>query len=221
MVQWVRASPIVVPSPYACAMTTKTLHWTGAAAINDGSGAPVATLSPHDVLTLAQRWDEPDRGHTLVVPCGPHSAVDPEPSADLLSQWSQDSWEPFNTAVETLSGLAEDSETELVIYPGAGGRLSDAVCTVSWSNTHAQIPLLIDPVGWLTPSMMRDVEDHLIRFASLCEEIPSIWGVVMRSVTKGPQNSLIPAPLNSGMINPELIERNLGSISTPRRIELS
>ena len=221
MVQWVRASPIVVPSPYACVMTTKTLHWTQADAITDESGTPVATLSPHDVLSLAQSWDDSRRDTTLIVPCGPHVAVDPEPSEDLLSQWSQDSWEPFNTAVETLSGHAGDSGIQLVVYPGAGGRLSDAVCTVSWSSSHAQIPLLLDPVGWLTPSMMRDVEDHLIRFASLCQEIPSIWGVVMRSVTKGPDNSLVPAPLNAGMINPQLIERTLGSIPTPRRIELS
>jgi len=201
-------------------MSTKTLIWEQSGRIiADDSGSPVAEIFDGDILALAERWPQSLVTSTLIVPCGHHKGADPEPSADLMAQWSQDSWEPFNTAVEKLVGIAADRGIELVILPGAGGRLSDAICTVSWANAHAGIPLLIDPARWLTPSMMTDLTDHLIRSASLSLEIPNIWGVAGRSVQANDDGHLIHAPVGEGQISDELLDRTIRTIPTQRRIE--
>lgn len=179
---------------------------------------PIASISTNDVLQLANNWENAASTSTLIVPCGQHSQSDPEPSAELLSMWAEDSWKPFNNSVETLINLASDNQTELVILPGAGGRLSDAICTVSWGYSHPEVPLLIDPIRWLTPSMLKDLEDHLIRFASVCNELPNIWGVVLRSLELDSAGQIIPKPMGEGIINEDLLMRTLGTIKTPRLI---
>ena len=201
-------------------MTTKTLTWAASGTtINEGSGTLIAEVFDGDIVSLAKDWPEELAIPTLIVPCGQHMGADPEPSADLLAQWSQDSWGPFNEAVEELITVAASKDCQLVILPGAGGRLSDAICTVTWANAHPDIPLLIDPVRWLTPSMMTDLSDHLIRSASLCLEIPNIWGVVLRSVQTDDDGHLIHAPTGEGLITDELLDRTIRTIPTQRRIE--
>jgi len=201
-------------------MTTKSLTWApSTATILDDSGAAAAEVFDGDIMTLAEHWPQNLITSTLIVPCGHHKGTDPEPSADLLAQWSQDSWEPFNASVEELIALAASKDTQLVILPGAGGRLSDAICTVTWSNAHPDIPLLIDPARWLTPSMMTDLTDHLIRSASLCMEIPNIWGVADRSVQIDGDGHLIHAPIGAGLITDELLDRTIRTIPTQRSIE--
>ena len=201
-------------------MTTKTLHWSKPSAeIMNDSGDSIARIAEHDIMSISAQWSEENTGSTLIVPCGPHSGTDPEPSEDLLAQWSPDSWEPFNTQAQVIKQLAAASSTELIILPGAGGRLSDAICTASWAHTHQEFGLLIDPVGWLTPSMMTDLSDHLIRFTSLCQEINSIWGVVIRSVQEDTAGHLVHAPIGEGLISDELLDQTLRTIPTPRLIE--
>lgn len=201
-------------------MTTKTLQWTktGTSILNE-SGKSIALVADTDIMSIAEHWSDDFADSTLIVPCGPHAGIDPEPSADLLAQWSQDSWEPFNAQVLAANQLAKDSNTKLVILPGVGGRLSDAICTVSWANTHKKNGLLIDPAGWLTPSMMTDLNDHLIRFVSMCLEIPNIWGVVIRSIQEDEAGHLVHAPLGEGLISEELLDRTIRTIPTPRLIE--
>ncbi len=201
-------------------MTTKTLHWAKPAAeILDDSGETHARIAELDLMSVAARWSDNAPAPSLIVPCGPHYGTDPEPSADLLAQWSPDSWEPFNTQAQAVKQLAAESGTQLVILPGAGGRLSDAICTASWALAHQDFPLLLDPVGWLTPSMMTDLSDHLIRFTSLCLEISSIWGVVLRSVQENDAGNLVHAPIGEGLISNELLDKTLRTIPTPRIIE--
>ncbi|MBO6514342.1 MAG: hypothetical protein JJ974_10295 [Phycisphaerales bacterium] len=198
---------------------SETLHWDrGNGMISDENGDSVARVVDRDVLSLADEWGDADPGLVVIAPCGSHAGVDPEPSADLLARWSSDSWEPFNEAMVRAGDLAAEHGTEFVVLPGAGGRLSDAVCTVSWSASHSDVGLLLDPVGWLTPSMMRDLEDHLIRFASVCGEMPNIWGVVMRSVRMDDSGALVHAPVGEGLVSGELLERTIGTIPSPRRI---
>lgn len=189
--------------------------------ICDESGGVVATIAGCDVESLAAGWKGVEMDSVVIARCGSHAGVDPEPSADLLARWSSDSWEPFNEAVVKAFDLAEKDGSKLVVLPGAGGRLSDAVCTVSWSVSHAEVGLLLDPVGWLTPSMMRDLNDHLIRFASVCMEIPNVWGVVLRSIRMDEAGALVHAPLGEGLIDPDLLERTIGTIPTQRRIYLN
>lgn len=201
-------------------MTTKTLHWTPSTqSITDESGSVVAQVSTSDIVSLAESWPTDLDAKTLIVPCGQHLGADPEPSAQLLARWSQDSWEPFNEAVTQVQQLATDAGIELVLLPGAGGRLSDAICTLSWSAGHPEIPLLIDPARWLTPSMMTDLTDHLIRSTSLCEELPNIWAVSVRSIESDTQGQLVHSPIGEGLISPELLGRTIRTIPSPRWIE--
>lgn len=191
-------------------MTTKTLRWTPAnRTIQDESGITIAQVLDTDPITLAGQSLDQYANQTLIIPCGQHTPIDPDPSKELLTQWSQDSWEPFNAAIESLWKQAKALSTQLVILPGAGGRLSDAICTLSWATAHPDIPLLIDPIRWLTPSMMPDLTDHLIRSTDLCKELPNIWGVVVSSTPIDPD----------GHITPELINRTIRTIPTPRQIE--
>ena len=191
-------------------MTTKTLHWiTSSSTITDDAGTLVAHALDTNPIILAKQGLDQHTNSTIIIPCGHHTPTDPEPSAERLKQWSQDSWEPFNTAIETLKTQAQSTNTQLVILPGAGGRLSDAICTLSWAATHPDIPLLIDPIRWLTPSMMPDLTDHLIRSTSLCQELPNIWGVLIGSTPIDPD----------GLITPELIDQTIRTIPTTRTIE--
>jgi hypothetical protein len=191
-------------------MITKTLRWTQAdRTILEESGTITAQVLITDPIALATQSLDQFTDQTIVIPCGQHSPIDPEPSNELLIQWSQDSWEPFNDAIESLRNQANAVNTKLVILPGAGGRLSDAICTLSWATAHPDIPLLIDPVRWLTPSMMPDLTDHLIRSSDLCKELPNIWGVAVSSTSID----------TDGRITPELINRTARSIPTPRLIE--
>ena len=187
------------------------LQWTTSGVIRDDSGTVIATVLENDVLSFT---DQPS-DHTQIIPCGKHTQIDPEPSAQLLSQWSQDSWEPFNTVIDRIMS----TNTNLVVLPGAGGRLSDAICTLSWATAHPKVPLLIDPIRWLTPSMLDDLQDHLIRFTSLCSELPNIWGVVLRSLETTQDNQLSHVPLGQGLINDHLLDQTLRTIPSPRWIE--
>lgn len=191
-------------------MTTKTLHWarTGRSILDD-SATTIAQVLDTDPIAVADQPLDQYANQTIIIPCGHHSPTDPEPSKDLLNRWAQDSWKPFNTAINALTIKAQATNTKPVILPGAGGRLSDAICTLSWATAHPDIPLLIDPVRWLTPSMMPDLTDHLIRSTDLCKELPNIWGVVVSSTPIDPD----------GRITPELINRTIRTIPTPRFIE--
>ncbi len=198
---------------------TAAFRWTRSdGSIADGTGDAVARVLTHDVFEVLEHWSDSFEDQTIVIPCGTHVQSDPEPSAALLSQWSQDSWEPFNEAVDKILQRASTSSTKVVILPGVGGRLSDAICTLSWAANHQSVPLLIDPAGWLTPSMLSDLKDHLIRFTTLCAELPNIWGVVVRSVQSESENQLGHASIGSGLIDEQLLSETIGSIATPRVI---
>jgi hypothetical protein len=199
---------------------SSTLRWASSArSIVDSDDQTIANIQEHDVLSILEHWSDAYENQTIVIPCGEHRQSDPEPSAALLSQWSQDSWEPFNDAVSRILDRAAGTNTKVIILPGAGGRLSDAICTLSWAANHQSVPLLIDPARWLTPSMMRDLKDHLIRFTTLCEELPNIWGVAMRSVQAESENVLAPCPIGSGLIDEQLLNDTIRTISAPRLIE--
>ena len=199
---------------------SNTLRWTSSdRLIVDSDEQTIAIIQEHDVLSILEHWSDLYQNQTIVIPCGEHLQSDPEPSAALLSQWSQDSWEPFNDALNEILDRAAGMNTKVIILPGAGGRLSDAICTLSWAANHQSVPLLIDPARWLTPSMMRDLKDHLIRFTTLCEELPNIWGVAMRSVQAESENVLTPCPIGSGLIDEQLLNDTIRTISAPRLIK--
>ena len=72
--------------------------------------------------------------------------------------------------------------------------------------------MLIDPVGWLVDSMMRDADDHLRRFGELCVECPSVELVRVRSVKRAEDGSLEACSLNDGDLDATMILDRLGGL---------
>lgn len=117
-----------------------------------------------------------------------HSTQNPDDDAESwLRSWSQSGWERFDIAYREASRVAMGKDMRLVIRPSSTGMLSDAVCTLNWCTRGAgqDAQLLLDPVGWLVPSMMRDLADHLDRIVELCLQMLDhgrVWGVLLRTV---------------------------------------
>jgi hypothetical protein len=132
----------------------------------------------------------------------------------LLSSWSQSGWARFDEELADLDKLVSDQNMELMIRPNAKGMLSDAICTSSWARRSEGLDcsLMLDPLGWLVPSMMRDVDDHLTRIAELCQSCPKIGAVLIRSVRADGSDGLEETSLGGGDIDPELIVNRLGGL---------
>ncbi|MCA9275471.1 MAG: hypothetical protein KDA29_05555 [Phycisphaerales bacterium] len=146
---------------------------------------------------------------------GHRGASPDEDASSWLQSWSQLGWERFDQAFRDASETAGNSGTQLVIRPSSTGMLSDAVCTLNWCTRGAGqgAMLLLDPLGWVVPSMMRDIEDHLDRITELCEQMVAhgrVWGVFMRSVDWNADKSrLVPASVGAGAIDQGMLDEKL------------
>lgn len=179
----------------------------------------------HAIETGASVWDPAfDRLRTtakMVVLSDDAGHPGPSPDDDAeawLRSWSQSGWEGFNEAFRVASDVARSDSTQLVVRPSSSGMLSDAVCTLNWctrgAGQHAQ--LLLDPLGWVVASMMRDLEDHLVRFVELSIELIAqgrVWGLLVRSVDWNESRSeLIPVSLGHGSADPEMLIARLSPL---------
>lgn len=121
-----------------------------------------------------------------------------------LRGWSERGWGEFEDHVRVAEAKSEELGVGVLLRPDAGGMLADAVCTRSWMSKRGEsgAGLLLDPLGWVVPSMMRDLDDHLLRLAELCEQLIAQGGVeavLMRSVAET-DAGLTPAALGEGTI---------------------
>lgn len=154
-------------------------------------------------------------------------APDEDPQS-WLSSWSQTGWERFDAGYRVALTKAELMNARVVLRPSAGGMLSDAVSTLNWCTRGGgkQARILLDPMGWIVPSMMRDLEDHLDRIAELALELQShgrVWGVLVRSMASSEdQSSLVPCPLDEGEPASEMVlEKLSGLIDACERVIVS
>ncbi len=135
-----------------------------------------------------------------------------------LSGWSQGGWERFDAGYRVALTKAELMHAKVVLRPSAAGMLSDAVSTLNWCTRGGgrQASILLDPMGWIVPSMMRDLEDHLDRISELAIELQShgrVWGVLVRSVIpSADQSTLAPCPLHAGELASDMILEKLGGL---------
>jgi len=132
----------------------------------------------------------------------------------LLASWSQSGWARFDEELETVVELTAQRGIELMLRPGALGMLSDAICTCSWARRSESLgcTLLLDPVGWLVPSMLADAGDHLRRIADLCGSCSKVGAVMVRSVRLDGDDGLVETNIDEGAIDPELIVSTLGDL---------
>lgn len=159
-----------------------------------------------DVSFFSKLCDEHDR---IVIRCADSARADASSEDDLrvLMNWSQSGWTRFDEQIAALDEIAKARGTELLIRPSASGMLSDAICTLSWARRSGDLScgLMLDPMGWLVGSMMRDIEDHLTRIAQLCTECPKVRALLIRSVRVDHEGRLIESSIADGEIDPGLI----------------
>tara|TARA_R110002072_G_scaffold42064_16_gene118355 strand:+ start:46150 stop:46821 length:672 start_codon:yes stop_codon:yes gene_type:complete len=163
-------------------------------------GDPVSTVE-----SMAQAIPAGPDTLRLVIHC-----ADPSPTDDparLLAGWSPDGWAKFDESLAELDAWANEHGAELLIRPSAAGMLSDAICTMSWASRSADLGcgLLLDPVGWLTGSMIKDAEDHLTRIAELCLGCDKASALLIRSLRTDEAGNPSQASLGSGSLDATMV----------------
>lgn len=148
-------------------------------------------------------------------------------AASWIASWSQAGWDRFDSAYRQARMRAESVGIEFLIRPSSDGMLSDAVSTLNWCARGAgqDATLLLDPMGWIVSSMMRDLGDHLDRINELCLEMVEhgrVGLVLLRSVVHGAESGLIEsAPLSSGGPTvPMILEGFAGLLEQSPRVAL-
>ncbi len=145
-------------------------------------------------------------GDRVVISCGQAAGSIESDELRLLASWSQAGWTRFDQDLLQIDRLTQEAGVELMVRPSAAGMLSDAICTNSWARRSEDLDcsLLLDPIGWLVPSMMRDVEDHLTRIIELCVGCPKVGAVLVRSV-KVENGELVACSIDDGTIDPRIL----------------
>jgi hypothetical protein len=105
-------------------------------------------------------------------------------AASAFASWSGAGWSAFEDAVRALVE-PDTAPAPVLIWPGTGSVLSDAVSTLSFARRHDQVGLVIDPVAWITDAMAADAPDHLARFASALTLCETVRAVVIRPCQPG------------------------------------
>lgn len=151
---------------------------------------PPETLETIDPATLAAI-----PGPRLIL----HSQQSVSDAASALATWSPAARKAFDHAVARVVDAA--APRTVILWPGPGSVLSDAVSTLSFARRQTGAGLLIDPVAWITPPMIPDAPDHLARIADallLCENIDAVVVRPLRDSTHPPETiALALAPLTA------------------------
>lgn len=184
----------------------------------DDAGAAHAILTRTPIDRYADDPIDAPKGTTVIVACGHHHAADPDPSEAGMLTWLASAWEGFDDACRRSMDAARSRDHTLVVHPAAGGRLSDAVCTRAWiGRLGDDAPkILADPIGWITPGMLADAEDHLERFVDACNGFGP-WGVRVRSCEMN-ADALAPCGIGSGDLDESLVNRTLDAIDAPHKL---
>lgn len=150
-----------------------------------------------------------------------HSSDSPDDDAgSWLRSWSESGWERFDQAFRDARDLVQAKDAQLVIRPCSSGMLSDAVCTLNWCTRGGgqDARLLLDPMGWIVPSMMRDLEDHLDRIVELGLEMIAhgrVWGIIARSIAwNADRSGLVPSSVSSGEPDETMLDKKLRPLLT-------
>ena len=143
---------------------------------------------------------------------------DPDRDAESwIRSWSQSGWESFDSTLRSARLRAEELGVELLLRPSSAGMLSDAVCTLSWvaRGGGQDARLMLDPMGWIVPSMLRDLPDHLDRIEELCIEMIEhgrVSCVLIRSLRTEEAGQLIESSLGDGEPDALVILKHLSTL---------
>mgnify|MGYP005846455433 CR=1 FL=1 len=174
--------------------------------------------------TLAE-WAEPGAFVSDALPAGcerlvvldrlPNHGGAPDGDAESrLRSWSQTGWERFDAMHAKARDRARERGVVLLVRPSSAGMLSDAVSTLNWvaRGGGRDAMLMLDPMGWIVASMMRDLPDHLDRICALCIEMVEhgrVGCVLMRSYRGAAMDR---ASLTDGDADASVVIRHLGPL---------
>lgn len=142
------------------------------------SGLPWATVLPGLLETGTDLSGADRQAPRLIV----RSGRDVTDAESAFASWSDAGWRAFDDAA---AALLDESVAPVLIWPGAGSVLSDAVSTLSFARRQPGVGLMADPVAWIGASMAKDAEDHLARFAQAMAACPTVACVVVRPCEHG------------------------------------
>jgi len=168
-------------------------------------GVPALPTSGPDLLACLSGWLPPDR------------EVDPDgaiPSSFVT--WSKAGWDALAEVFGWLAPQASKAGKRIGIMPHARTVVSDpqACMTFLRAIEDPSVGLVIDPVAMLTPEMLPDAEDHLLRTYEALADHDRVWMFLMTNTRRSPDGrSLRPAPLHDGELDRDmLIETALRSL---------
>ncbi len=148
-----------------------------------------------------------------------HQGGSPDQDAQSwLASWSQSGWERFDSSWRQSKARAESLGIELMIQPSSLGMLSDAISTLNWCTRGGgqDSTLLLDPMGWIVPSMIRDLGDHLDRINERCIQMIEhgrVGLVLLRSTRSIEAGGLFePASMAQGELDTGLILSGLAGL---------
>lgn len=122
--------------------------------------------------------------------------------------WTPAAWEALDAACDGLLPALAERGIELCLRPHARHVLSDPQACLSFLRKHEGVRLLLDPASFMTGSMLDRAEDHVARMFEALGDHPAVAGVVLANVLRNDpddEDSLGPAPLHRGLIEPRLL----------------
>lgn len=113
-------------------------------------------------------------GEAVAGPAGP--VVRPD-----LRTWSATGWAAFERVALELDAAATAAGVDVILRPHARHVLADPQSTLAWlkRTNPNRLKILLDPAGWLTPSMMETADDHLARAFESFTGHPAVWGTML------------------------------------------
>lgn len=111
--------------------------------------------------------------------------------------WTRTAWEALAAGLAAIAPALEARRATLWLRPAAGCILADpqACLTFLRSRPSPAIGLLLDPVAMLTPDMLGDLDDHLVRAMSIAGFVDGVEAVVLAAPVHAPDGSVGHGPL--------------------------
>ncbi|MEM1329342.1 MAG: hypothetical protein AAGG07_02145 [Planctomycetota bacterium] len=146
-------------------------------------------------------------------------------SGDGLWAASPETWGPAGMAAFPLvvEHLTERSRVAPILRPHARHLLCDPQrCLALLNGDGPRFRLLLDPVAMLTPEMLPQAEDHLVRSVEALGGRAETVGVLLSGAVEvddprlsGPELRLLPHGHQDSALDTGLVERIVGSANAP------
>jgi hypothetical protein len=135
-----------------------------------------------------------------------------DPQAGLFPRdyraWTPAGWAALDELCDRLRPQLEQRKITVCFRPHARHILGDPQACLSFLRGRAGQPfeLLLEPSAFLTPDMLGDAEDHLVRAFEALSGHPAMAALVLTGVEEHGEH-LRPVPLTHGVVDGKLLSR--------------